>query len=175
MGSWHGPNIEAVEQISQIAQQCPLVDFLLIGSVCNHPICCNLPGNVHPLGLVSEAEKAILLNAVDLALNPMASGSGTNLKMLEYAATGTPILTTEFGNRGLLFQPGKDVLIAPVSEFGRVIQRLSEEKTKNPSAYAQQCAPRAEQAYQTCSTHYDWEVIAGQLADRLLPSVEKAQ
>ena len=111
---------------------------------------------------------------MDLALNPMASGSGTNLKMLEYAATGTPILTTEFGNRGLLFQPGKDVLIAPVSEFGRVIQRLSK-KNENPSAYAQQCAlgPKF-QAYQTCSTHYDWEVIVGQPADRLLPSVEKS-
>lgn len=55
------------------------------------------------LGRVSQAELAVLLASVDVALNPMTSGSGSNLKMLDYTASGVPVLTTPFGNRGLDF------------------------------------------------------------------------
>ena len=43
----------------------------------------------------------------DAALNPMRWGSGTNLKMLDYALAGVPILSTRFGARGLGARGGR--------------------------------------------------------------------
>jgi hypothetical protein len=40
-------------------------------------------------------------NASDFAINPISTGSGTNVKMMEYLAAKLPILTTSFGKRGL--------------------------------------------------------------------------
>jgi glycosyltransferase involved in cell wall biosynthesis len=49
---------------------------------------------------VSEAEKAAWLARATVGLNPILTGSGTNLKMAEYAAWGLPVLSTAFGARG---------------------------------------------------------------------------
>ena len=38
---------------------------------------------------------------LDLAINPVTTGSGTNLKMLDYMAAGVPVLSTPHGARGL--------------------------------------------------------------------------
>ena len=167
MGSWHGPNIESVEHIRTIANACPQIDFLLIGSVCSHPVCLGkdqyqaLPDNVHALGLVSEEEKQVLLSSVDIAINPMLSGSGTNLKMLDYAAAGTPILTTAFGNRGLEFIADKEVLIAEVDDFASMLNQLME-NDKDLSAMAKR-------AYQATQRSFGWEGIARNLAQELSP------
>jgi glycosyltransferase involved in cell wall biosynthesis len=39
--------------------------------------------------------------ASDYGINPVATGSGTNVKMIEFLASNLPILTTPFGARGL--------------------------------------------------------------------------
>lgn len=101
MGSWHGPNLEACEQIFKIAEQCPDVKFMLMGSQCNYFKDRKLPHNVGLLGLVSEEEKQRVFSCADFALNPMLSGSGTNLKMFDYMAAGIPVITTTFGTRGI--------------------------------------------------------------------------
>jgi glycosyltransferase involved in cell wall biosynthesis len=36
----------------------------------------------------------------------MLNGSGSNLKLIEYAAAGLPIISTEFGVRGTRFETG---------------------------------------------------------------------
>ena len=41
------------------------------------------------------------LETADVAVNPMLTGSGTNLKMLDYMAAGIPVITTRVGARGL--------------------------------------------------------------------------
>lgn len=101
MGSWHQPNLEACEAIFKIALECPDTKFLLMGSQCDYFRKRKLPENVGLLGLVSKEVKNKVFGAVDFALNPMASGSGTNLKMFEYMAAGIPVITTEFGARGI--------------------------------------------------------------------------
>lgn len=101
MGSWHQPNLEACEEIFQIALECPDTKFLLMGSQCMYFRNKRLPKNVGLLGLVSNEVKNKVFGAVDFALNPMVSGSGTNLKMFEYMAAGIPVITTEFGARGI--------------------------------------------------------------------------
>lgn len=105
LGSWHGPNLEAAAfVVERLAPAHPGVAFYLAGSLCDHgDFQRPLGPNVRALGRVSERELRVLLASVDVALNPMQRGSGSNLKMLDYTASGVPVLTTPFGNRGLEF------------------------------------------------------------------------
>lgn len=50
------------------------------------------------LGYVDDLRP--LLAAADVAVNPIAYGSGSNLKMAEYLAAGLPVVTTPIGVRG---------------------------------------------------------------------------
>ncbi|MGM0614489.1 MAG: glycosyltransferase family 4 protein [Pseudomonadota bacterium] len=106
LGSWHGPNLEAADFIcNKLAVECTDIRFLLAGSLCEHSNYQQTPPNVRALGCVTDQQLKVLLASVDVALNPMFSGSGSNLKMLDYTASGVPVLTTGFGNRGLGFNP----------------------------------------------------------------------
>ena len=124
LGSWHGPNLEAADFLcGQLAPQHPDVIFYLAGSLCAHPDFQHLPPNVRVLGRVSEQQLRVLMASVDVALNPMQSGSGSNLKMLDYTASGVPVLTTPFGNRGLDF-PDRAIWQAPLEDFSRALSEL---------------------------------------------------
>lgn len=101
LGSWHGPNLEACQKIFKIAKLCPTTKFLLIGSQCQYFKDKSLPNNVALMGIISERVKKIVLSTADFALNPMYSGSGTNVKMFDYMAAGLPIISTVFGTRGI--------------------------------------------------------------------------
>jgi len=107
-GSQYSPNIAAVECILSAATHLPDITFLVVGTVCNFAgFRRTLPGNVLMLGQLNEAEKWLAYVASDLALNLVVSGSGSNVKMFEYAAAGLPILSTEFGARGTGLRPGE--------------------------------------------------------------------
>ncbi len=103
LGSGHKPNVEAAEALFRIAAKTPEVQFLLAGSVSCQAGIRQLPKppNLHLLGEVSEKVKRILLEAADLALNPVISGSGINLKIVEYLSLGIPCISTPFGMRGI--------------------------------------------------------------------------
>lgn len=127
VGSWHGPNLEAARFIREtLAPACSGIDFVLAGSLCLHPEIVAAPSvsNLRLMGCVSNAELGVLLASVDVALNPMASGSGSNLKMLDYTASGVPVLTTPFGNRGLGFDT-RHLWLAELEEaMDTALQRL---------------------------------------------------
>ena len=74
MGSWHGPNLTAVEQILEIAVKLQSVKFVIVGSAGNAFGDRSLPRNVLMTGPVGDEEKAVLLAAADIALNPVISG-----------------------------------------------------------------------------------------------------
>lgn len=164
MGSWHGPNIEAVEQIKNIAGQCSNSTFLIMGSVCGHASCQNLPENIIPLGLVSESEKNLYLHLVDLAVNPMLSGSGTNLKMLDYTANRLPVLTTPFGLRGLTFIPNEEVISSEIEQFEENIKRLLNMPILERKSYLKDMA---DLAYDRTQKEFSWQFIAGQLLQEI--------
>ncbi len=151
MGSWHGPNIEAVEQIKIISEQLPECEFIIFGSVCDHPVCEVMPRNVHALGLLDEQEKRIWMSSADIAINPMQSGSGTNLKMLDYAAAGLPIVTTEFGNRGLDFRNEDELFVVELEAFPQKIKEIMNGEEVLSSVI--------ENSYQRVCEQYDWAVI----------------
>jgi hypothetical protein len=59
-----------------------------------------VPDNVLLVGIVSEEARNVWLQVARVALNPMLYGGGTNLKLLDYFAAGTPVVSTESGIRG---------------------------------------------------------------------------
>lgn len=159
MGSWHGPNLEACERIFEIAQKCPDTVFLLMGSQCQYfekkSNQYTIPVNVGLLGMVSEEEKTRIFNVVDFALNPMMSGSGTNLKMFDYMAAGIPVITTKFGARGITDTKG--LILAEIDEMAEIIQKYQLKEQEKI----------IENARRIVKTEYDWSVIAQVLLKKI--------
>jgi glycosyltransferase involved in cell wall biosynthesis len=125
VGSFHPPNIEAVEcLISTVAPRLPDKTFVIAGSVTRAIAPARIPPNVICLGRVSDAAKTLVLRAADVALNPMFSGSGTNLKMLEYLAAGVPVVATPVGARGLDVISGRHAIVSAIEGFPEAIARI---------------------------------------------------
>jgi glycosyltransferase involved in cell wall biosynthesis len=153
IGSWHQPNLEAIEVIFSLAEACEDVHFLIIGSSCLAFKDRDKPRNVGLFGMVDDQTKALVLGAADLALNPMQNGSGTNLKMLEYAAAGVPILSTEIGIRVLGFRSGTDVMLSPISDFGEALSEIRRMRAADLQRLAVNARQRAE-------IQFDWKNIS---------------
>ncbi len=125
IGSYHPPNLEAVEIILEnLAPGVPEVDFLVAGKVCEGFQDRVIPPNVRMLGVIAERERLALLHGCDVALNPMVSGSGTNLKMLDYLAAGLPILSTLHGARGLDLESERHALLLQPDELRQGLEEL---------------------------------------------------
>lgn len=159
MGSWHGPNLEAIEQILVFSNAFPDVTFLIVGSACsafaNHAI----PVNVVMLGVVDDEEKNILLGSADVALNPMTSGTGSNLKMLDYFSAGIPVISTHFGVRGINALNGVHYISAEIDAF--VLELTSFFAV--PNSYGS----IASRARELAETSYSWSVIAENFFDSI--------
>ena len=76
-------------------------------------------GRVLAVGFVQSL--APLLAAADVAVNPVESGSGSNVKLAEYVAAGLPVVTTPFGLRG--YEAFADrVTVAELAGFASAVQ-----------------------------------------------------
>lgn len=152
MGSWHGPNINAAKEVILMAKNCPSITFLLMGSVCDYFRGYTIPKNVGLLGVVSASEKQKVFDCVDFALNPMRSGSGTNLKMFDYMSAGIPVITTRFGTRGI-DDKTNFIFAETISDFVNEICKFQledhEEMAKNGRNYVQE--------------YFDWSIISKML------------
>lgn len=159
-GSKFLPNIQAAAQVVETAEILPGVMFLLMGSLCEAFYGRRLPDNVALLGVVGEQEKRRVFGLADVALNPVQSGSGTNLKMPEYMAAGLPVITTPLGARGIGGIDGHHYLVRECAAMADSIAGL----LTNPSLAAR----LAEQAYLLVKERFDWRRIAAGFVDRLL-------
>lgn len=157
VGSWHQPNIEAAVEILRMAPDAPDIAFLLVGSHCGALSEHRIPPNVMLLGVVSDATKRLLLGTCDVALAPLRSGSGTNLKVVEYLAAGLPVITTPVGARGL---PARtDVWHeAECESFVATIRQV----LRGPDDLA-----RLEQGRSLVESGFDWHALARRLQDQL--------
>jgi glycosyltransferase involved in cell wall biosynthesis len=157
LGSGHPPNVTAALQIlNQIAPKTPDCSFLICGSVC-WAIANELRGpNVGLAYLVSDDEKVELFLSADVAINPMMTGSGTNLKMLDYLAAGLPVITTPVGARGLHLINRENVIISDINQFPVEINNvlnnpdLSEKLSKNGINFVKE--------------NYSWNLIAEKMS-----------
>jgi glycosyltransferase involved in cell wall biosynthesis len=157
MGSWHGPNVEAVDSILQWAGELQgQWQFLIAGSVIHAPRKRAVPPNVRFLGVIDEATKAAVMGFVDLALNPMMSGAGTNVKMLDYMAAGIPTLTTALGARGIDLVANQSAYVADLVDFPRALAQWRFDEASEIARSARQLA----------ESTYDWRVIATRVLKR---------
>ncbi|MCL4477968.1 MAG: glycosyltransferase [Deltaproteobacteria bacterium] len=100
VASNYPPNVEAANYIlTVLSPNLPDVSFLIAGGV-GEALKSNQQ-NVIITGRLTEEEKIKYLSAADMAINPMFSGSGTNIKMFDFMAAGLPIVSTPAGARGI--------------------------------------------------------------------------
>lgn len=71
---------------------------VVVGSVGDAGACASLP-RLTVTGTVSDVLP--YFHAADIAVNPVETGGGTNIKVLQYLAAGLPVVSTPFGMRGL--------------------------------------------------------------------------
>lgn len=100
IGSPYGPNVDAARFITDILAPCdPATTYIVAGGV--GQTVTPRTENMRITGHITEEEKADWFAASDFAINPMMSGSGTNIKMFDFLAAGLPVVTTETGARGI--------------------------------------------------------------------------
>lgn len=155
MGSYHKPNLEACDHIIKIAPECKDTAFLLMGSQCYYYTEKVLPKNVGLLGFADDDVKQKLFETCDFAVNPMFSGSGTNLKMFDYMSAGIPIITTEFGTRGI--DDKSCFIIAEKDQMAEVINNFKLEDQRE----------RVNKARTQAEEIFDWKVIAKAYISRI--------
>lgn len=166
MGSGHNPNKDAVRHIAQIARKMPHVQFIVAGSVCLDYEIQKLesPDNMHLAGMVSENVKNILLSSAHVALNPITSGSGSNLKLVEYLASGLQCISTPFGMRGFDDDFAPAAVVCEIGEFSAQIDAI----LQNP-------APEAElrRVAENINLKYSWPAVTTGLG-RIISRAAKA-
>lgn len=149
IGGGHKPNMEACDMILQIAPFCKDTKFIFAGNVCNELSKMKRPENTALLGLITEETRRFLFSVADVALNPMYSGSGSNIKMFDYMAMGIPIISTKFGARG----------ISDISTFH--LADTAEELITTINNFS--CLGESEavrKARRLIEEQYDWKVLA---------------
>lgn len=155
IGSPYGPNALAAEFITrELAPAMPQVTFVIAGGV-GQGMKAALP-NIRITGQIDEANKTQWLYACDIAINPMMSGSGTNIKMFDFMAMGLPVVTTEIGARGIETGGRRAMLVAePTARaFVAAIDRLRNAELRSMMGNdARQCVEEG----------YAWERISAQL------------
>lgn len=157
VGSEYQPNIEAGKYIVEVlAEQCPDILFLIVGGAGN-TLEDKKRTNVRICGLVSDDEKRSLLAVSDIAINPVITGSGTNIKMFDFMAAGLPTITTPVGARGIT--GNESFIVADRSEFPETIRNI----LADPEA----CAVISQNARTLVEEMYDWKEISEKLGRRI--------
>jgi len=159
IGSNHGPNIKAVNFLLDAAKKCPEVIFLVVGSVAHNFNLSKNYGNLYFVGEVTEKEKNLLLASCDLGLNPIDEGSGTNLKIVEYAAAGLHVVSTLHGARGLLDGFINSIVTANLEDFPATIARLASDKHSSEDT--------RKRLHDFVEEHYSWEKLVSPVTERL--------
>jgi glycosyltransferase involved in cell wall biosynthesis len=167
IGSGYSPNVEAAEfLVKELASALPHYKIVIAGSVRDSCAASNRvpsPPNVIWTGTLDNRQRLALYHAADIALNPMFSGSGTNLKMLDYFASGLPVISTPIGARGLAIDT-ENCVVCPARDF-----------VSNVKVLARDTALRARlgrTARELAERNYDWAVIAADAANALLTLLE---
>jgi glycosyltransferase involved in cell wall biosynthesis len=155
IGADYPPNIEAVDYIiDYLADSCPEIQFVVAGGCCN--IFANSSKtNVRLLGRVRHKQKLRLLAEADLAINPMFTGAGVNLKTLEFLSAGLPLISTEFGVRGLNLIPMKHYIHAKKNNFADTLKRYTSDKNVLHGV--------SSNGQKYINNHFSWKSIAKQM------------
>lgn len=116
------PNIEAVDYFLDriwpgILQHCPDATFRIVGKLADQE---RLRWQAYPRctveGFVKDLDEVYATAAV--AVSPIRSGGGSNIKIPEACAYGCPVVATEYSYAGWadFFEPDRDLLVAASAE-----------------------------------------------------------
>ncbi|NLF01783.1 MAG: glycosyltransferase family 4 protein [Anaerolineales bacterium] len=155
MGSDHYPNKEALAHIqSWQAELGPKlgIQFVIVGGV---GLGVASTDHMRVEGFVPEVTDYLM--AADFALNPLTSGSGTSLKMVEYLACGLPTITTQVGSRGLDLKPRREVLQGEVDDFPELITQLVQDRALQSSL--------ARNGRSAAEKQYSWDALGLRMLD----------
>jgi glycosyltransferase involved in cell wall biosynthesis len=173
VGSGYQPNTEAASFIiGQVAEELPECQFYIVGGVRDSFDPHDVKGpngalsNVTWTGTVDNERKLLIYKACDIAINPMFSGSGTNLKMLDYFAAGLPVVSTPAGARGLELA-GDGCVVCPPEQFVKEIQHLLSEPTRRGEL--------GDKARRIAVEHFAWARIATVTADAIRRLMERGR
>ena len=157
IGSNYEPNIEgAIFILDELAPSMPEIHFVIAGGVGNQ-LSTSL-SNVTITGSLAEVQKNYWLSAANCAINPMFSGSGTNIKMFDFMASSLPVVTTQIGARGIetSYREAMKVVDPTVSAFKAALSELLDSSSQNQAGIA---------ARQCVEEGYSWERISLQLGE----------
>ncbi len=162
IGAYYKPNIEAVEFIvKKIAPALKEFKFLIAGSASDFFAEKRIPDNISLLGKLSDEKLETSLIASDIAINPVISGSGTNIKMLDYMSYGLPIVASQCGARGINTNGKQPFIISSEAEFTGNIMLIAWDNALSGRMSKDGKALSAES--------YDWKTISANLAESILP------
>jgi len=154
IGSAYGPNVEAARFIvDRLAPALAEMYFVIAGGV-GTELAGSVAKNVQITGTIDEESKLRWLRACDFGVNPMFSGSGTNIKMFDLMAAGLPTVTTAVGARGIE-RGGRQpfAIAAPNAQaFISVLRRLA--------ADCAVAATMGREARECVDDGYSWERIS---------------
>ncbi len=121
---------EAAQWLVKNAQRYydPSIQYVIAGSVLDGPTEKN---GVYCTGYVEDISG--YLTSADIALNPVNFGVGVNTRMIQYLATGLPVISTPVGTRGLEIKSGQEAIICPREEFWSSLRDLLKNKEKMKS------------------------------------------
>lgn len=154
------PNTRAVRYIAEeiypaVLAMHPRTTFLIIGQNYDHLLPYKKERVVFT-GFVSNRKDtspnlADYLSASDMVIVPLDSGSGTRVKILEAAACGRPIVSTEVGAEGLDFVNDKEILLCDRidEEFTRLVLGLLKDKPRREKL--------GRRAREKVLRHYSWK------------------
>ncbi|MGN6498476.1 MAG: glycosyltransferase family 4 protein [Tsuneonella sp.] len=160
IGSRWLANSEAAHRIVAMAPTRPEITYLVVGAV-GEALPKTLPANVVVAGVVDDLSPWFA--AADVAINPMVSGSGSNIKIFEYCAAGLPVVSTEFGARGIEDPDGRAVVTCDLSEFPARIVSL---------AGSSDLPERRKRARELVEQKYDWSQIAADIGTSIEAALE---
>ncbi|MBW9222858.1 glycosyltransferase family 4 protein [Methanothermococcus sp. SCGC AD-155-K20] len=155
VGSLYHPNIEAVKFIidkvaPEVLKNYKNSLFVIVGSVGNYFKSINLSNNIVITGMVDDIIPYFKI--ADIAINPIISGSGTNIKLFEYLASGVPTITTPFGARGIDIKPNKHAMVKDIEDFPEgILELLSDEDLQKKLIIS---------GRKLVEEKYDWEKIS---------------
>jgi glycosyltransferase involved in cell wall biosynthesis len=162
MGSNYRPNVEAIKALVESLEadlSRSELHLLVVGSVGKALNEESLPLGVTVTGYLEERFEAHF-DLADVALNPMLSGGGTNIKLIDYFARSLPVVSTPFGARGIGATDGEELIVAELDEFPEAIAALSSDP---------ECRAEVETAgRQLAEESYTWEAASRTLRSALI-------
>ena len=118
VGALHvGTNHDAIDWFAErvwplVRSGHPGARWLIVGrspAARVHELVARTPGaELHP----DVADPRAYLREASVAINPTVSGSGVNIKLVEYLSVGVPVVSTTKGQAGLGVTPGVDLRVA---------------------------------------------------------------